>query len=89
MARVTINKVNERINQYGIEIVKGKGYYYFARMDDAAPNLNEAGLYGSPNLNAWTVDEIEGILLDRIEKALPIYEAGENPFIFNKAVDNK
>jgi hypothetical protein len=65
--RTTINKVNARINQYGFEIQRGNGYYYFHRLTDESPVISEDGLYGTPFLNAWTVDQIEKLLLERIE----------------------
>ena len=30
MTKPTLNKVNEAIAYYGVELVKGKGYFYFA-----------------------------------------------------------
>lgn len=64
--RVTINKVNERIAKYGFELQRGQGYYYFARTSDDSPIIDEDGIYGTPYLNAWTIDQIETILLERI-----------------------
>jgi hypothetical protein len=81
MARVTINKVNERINQYGFELVRGQGYYYFSRTSDDSPNISEEGIYGTPHLNAWTIDQLEEMLLLRIKTDKPLYEEGTNPFI--------
>lgn len=34
MAAATIAKINAGIAQYGVEIVKGNGYFYFAELDD-------------------------------------------------------
>jgi hypothetical protein len=82
MARITIKLVNERINQHGFEIVRGNSYYYFARLTDDSPNINDSGLYGTPFLSAWTIDELEVDLLKRIEDGKPEYEVGENPFIY-------
>jgi hypothetical protein len=79
MARTTINKVNARINQYGYELVRGKGYYYFSPITDDAVSLDEEGIYGSMQLGAWTVDQLEKELLERIERNKP--EEGGNPFI--------
>jgi hypothetical protein len=67
-ARVTINKVNERINKYGFELLRGKGYYYFSRTADDSPIIDEEGIYGTPFLNAWTIDQLEEMLLERIER---------------------
>lgn len=82
MSRVTINKVNERINQYGFELVRGKGYYYFSRTSADSPNISEEGIYGTPFLNAWTIDQLEEMLLLRIKADKPLeHEEGHNPFI--------
>ncbi len=67
--RTTINKVNERINQHGFELVRGKGYYYFAALSNDSAPITETGIYGTPYLGAWTVDQLESMLLERIEEA--------------------
>ena len=78
--RVTINKVNARIKQYGFELVRGKGYYYFSHISDDAVNIDEEGIYGSSNINAWTIDQLEEMLVERIERNRPS-EDEPNPFI--------
>lgn len=95
-SRVTINKVNERINKYGFELVRGKGYYYFSRTSDDSPSITQEGIYGTPYLNAWTIDQLEEMLLLRIEDSRPVEgEVDTNPFILRvhnhlaKKVDNK
>jgi hypothetical protein len=90
MARVTINKVNERINQHGFELVRGKGYYYFSRTSADSPIITEEGIYGTPYLNAWTIDQLERMLLERIEESKSD-DAEDNPFIIKVTnhLDNK
>lgn len=92
--RVTINKVNARISKYGFEIVRGNGYYYFSRLTDKSPNITEDGIYGTPFLNAWTIDQLESMLVERIIQSAP-YES-ESMFILRavsytetKMLDNK
>jgi hypothetical protein len=68
MSRTTINKVNSRICLMGFEIVKGREYYYFSTITNDAPIISMDGLYGSPFLGAWSVDEIENELKNRIAK---------------------
>lgn len=90
--RITINKVNARIEQYGYELVRGKGYYYFSPISDDAIPIDQEGIYGTPYLNAWTIDQLEEMLVFRIEKNR--HEDEPNTFIVKvhdrlKEVDNK
>ena len=39
MAKFSIKDLNKDIAQYGVELVKGRGYFYFASLDD--PCINE------------------------------------------------
>ena len=90
--RVTINKVNARIKQYGYELVRGKGYYYFSPISPDAVPIDEEGIYGTPYLNAWTIDQLEKMLVERIEDNR--VEDAPSTFIVKvhdhkKEVDNK
>ena len=90
--RVTINKVNARIEQYGYELVRGKGYYYFSSISPDAVPIDEEGIYGTPHLNAWTIDQLEEMLVERIERNR--VEDEPSSFIVRvhdtlKGVDNK
>lgn len=94
MARVTINKVNERINKYGFELARGEGYYYFCRLTDASPNITEEGIYGTPYLNAWTLDQLEFMLVERIIEAAPFQSESKYVLLAvthmeDKILDNK
>jgi len=94
MARVTINKVNERINKYGFELVHGNGYYYFSRVSDSSPQIEEEGIYGSPFLSAWTIDQLEKELVERIMHDAPcqsesIYILRAVEYIETEILDNK
>jgi len=94
MARVTINKVNDRIFKYGFELVRGNGYYYFSRTREESPTITEDGIYGTPYLNAWTIDELEITLLERI-KECDNYPNSNHGFAINaqcgiaRLLDNK
>lgn len=91
-SRVTINKVNERINKYGFELVRGKGYYYFSRTSDDSPSITQEGIYGTPYLNAWTIDQLEEMLLLRIEESKSYSDVDDSkPFILrvHNHLDNK
>jgi hypothetical protein len=35
----TIQKINQKIAEHGVEIVKGNGYFYFAAISDDAPEI--------------------------------------------------
>lgn len=35
MTKATLNKVNEAIAYYGVELVKGNGYFYFADIGES------------------------------------------------------
>lgn len=72
MARVTINKVNERIRRYGFNLLHGDGYYYFCPVSNNSPSIAEEGIYGTTLLNAWTIDQLEIMLVERIMDIAPV-----------------
>jgi len=72
MSRVTINKVNDRIRRYGFQLIHGIGYYYFSRLCERSPNISEDGIYGTPLLNAWTINQLEEMLVERIMDDAPV-----------------
>jgi hypothetical protein len=66
MARVTINRVNERIAAYGYEIVKGKGYFYFAPLNfPENPMLDDSSVLVY-HLNSLDLDRWESELVQKI-----------------------
>ena len=65
--RVTINGVNKMLSNNGypdIKFFKGNGYFYFS--GGIADRFFETGIYGSPNLNAWSYKEIWRELKDKL-----------------------
>lgn len=64
MARVTINKVNERIAAYGFELVKGNGYFYFAPLENGCW-LDDSSVLVY-HLNDLDIDRWESELVQKI-----------------------
>ena len=58
--RVTIKRVNEALRSAGldVEIVKGRGYWYFA--GEMASHWAEQGVYGVGSLQGLTVEQWVG-----------------------------
>jgi len=59
MARVTLNSINKALalvpELSGIELVRGKDYFYFAGGN--AHEWNEAGVYGTCHLSALSIEQ--------------------------------
>lgn len=67
---VTIKQVNKALKVAGFnnaELVKGKGYFYFAGED--TDFFEAAGVYGVYRLSALTVEQWVEIFTDRYNKA--------------------
>jgi hypothetical protein len=56
MTLATIKKVNAAIEKFGVEIVKGNGYFYFADIGDAYVSDNIESVY-SCHLRCMTVEQ--------------------------------
>ncbi len=68
-SRVTINRINSRIEYLGYEIVRGQGYFYFFPFSPDAIQIPEQGVYGGVNrLSEMTVEQWHNILTDRIDE---------------------
>ncbi len=65
--RVTINRINSRIEYLGYEIVRGQGYFYFFPFSPDAIQIPEQGVYGGVNrLSEMTVEQWHDTLSERI-----------------------
>ena len=69
MLRVTIKKVNEQIKQHGYELVKGRGYFYFAALPDSNAGMLYSDSVHCYHLNDYTVEEWEKQLLEKVEES--------------------
>ena len=52
----TLNKVNQAISTYGVELVKGKGYFYFADIGDSFVADNILSVY-SMHINCMSLEQ--------------------------------
>ncbi len=54
--RVTVRRINEAVHDLGyrgVELVRGRGYYYWS--GGISARFSEQGVYGSPHLGALTL----------------------------------
>jgi len=57
MTRATIRGVNKRIAKYGVELVRGPGYFYFMDLDDTPYGLPEVDSVYVYTLTSFTVEQ--------------------------------
>lgn len=65
---MTLKQVNAAIEQYGLALAKGRGYFYFYSTDarSVAELGGAEGLYGTPRLSGYSLEFI-------VETAKTIY----------------
>ena len=64
--RVTIKQINNRIKQYGYEIVAANDYFYFAPLDPKQKMLDNSSV-AVFRLHHLTLDQWERELIEKLE----------------------